>query len=455
MPMWKSGALAPREQPEKDQRLSPRRGLPRFFLWLLPLSFALQLAAIAALQQYRVRPGNDHFEFGWEMGRVARSIAQGHGFSNPYEGNTGPTAWEPPLYPYLMAGVFKLFGVYSMASAWVLLALNSLVATLTSIPIYRIARRTFGERVAVWSAYAWALNPYVWYWSIHWIWDTTFTPLVLTSIFLLALVLEDAGGTPHVLARPGVPRFRPRSGAAAAVPWVWFGALYAVGALANPTMLAFLPFCGLWIWRQRYRRGLPSLAGVAVSSAVFFLVLSPWVIRNHQVFGRFVFLRDDFGLQLRLGNGPYADGMLMAYLQPNLNRLELEKFQGLGELAYAEASKRQAYDWIRSHPARFAVISLKRFFYYWNGVPRATSSLAPVDFRTSAFLATSVLAIWGAIRAVRHNKPAAWLFAGLLLFYPAVYYFVFPHARYRHPIEPVLTILVVYLLSEVGWRVRS
>jgi 4-amino-4-deoxy-L-arabinose transferase-like glycosyltransferase len=456
MPMWNSGALAPREQqPKKDPRPSPRRELPRFFLWLLPVSFALQLAAIAALHQYRVRPGNDHFEFGWEMGRVARSIAQGHGFSNPYEGDTGPTAWEPPLYPYLMAGVFELFGVYSMASAWMLLGLNSLFCTLTSLPVYWIARRTFGERVAVWSVYAWALNPYVWYWSIHWIWDTTFTPLVLTSIFLLALVLEGAGEASDVPVRPGVPRFWPRSRAAAVVPWVLFGALYAIGALANPTMLAFLPFCGLWIWRQRHRRGLPSLPGVVVSSVVFFLVLSPWVIRNHQVFGRFVFLRDDFGLQLRLGNGPYADGMLMAYLQPNLNRLELEKFQRMGELAYAEASKRQAYDWIRSHPARFAVISLKRFFYYWNGVPRATSSLAPVDFRTSAFLATSVLAIWGAIRAVRHNKPAAWLFAGLLLFYPTVYYFVFPHARYRHPIEPMLTILVVYLLSEVRWRARS
>jgi 4-amino-4-deoxy-L-arabinose transferase-like glycosyltransferase len=455
MPMWNSGALAPREQqPKKDQRPSPQRELPRFFLWLLPVSFALQLAAIAALHQYRVRAGNDHFEFGWEMGRVARSIAQGHGFSNPYEGDTGPTAWEPPLYPYLMAGVFKLFGVYSIASAWMLLGLNSLFSTLTGIPVYGIAQRTFGERVAVWSAYAWALNPYVWYWSIHWIWDTTFTPLVLTLIFLLALVLAGAGEASDVPVRPGVRRFWPRFRAAAAVAWVLFGALYAIGALANPTMLAFLPFCGLWIWRQRYRRGLPSLAGVVVSSVVFFLVLSPWVIRNYQVFGRFVFLRDDFGLQLRLGNGPYADGMLMAYLQPNLNRLELEKFQRMGELAYAEASKRQAYDWIRSHPARFAVISLKRFFYYWNGVPRATDSLAPVDFRTSAFLATSVLAIWGAIRAVRHNKPAAWLFAGLLLFYPTVYYFVFPHARYRHPIEPMLTILVVYLLSEVRWRVR-
>ncbi len=408
--------------------------LPRLFLWLLPLSFVLQVAAIGAFHQYRTHPGDDNFEFGWEMGRVGRSIALGHGFSSPYEGNTGATAWEPPLYPYLIGGVFKLFGVYTHASARVLLSINSLFATLTCVPMFWIAHRTFGERVAVWSAATWALCPYVWYWSVHWIWDTTFTPLVLACLFLLALELQEW---------PGLRG------------WAFFGVLYGVGALANPTMLAFLPFCGLWIWRQRYRRGLPSLGGVALASVVFFLALTPWLVRNYEVFGRFVFLRDDFGLQIRLGNGPYADGMLMAYLQPNLNRLELEKFQRIGELAYSDSCKRMAFDWIEAHPARFAVISLKRFFYYWNGIPRATSSVAPIDFRTSAFLATSVLALWGLGRALRQKRPGVWLFAGLVLTYPTVYYFVFPHARYRHPIEPELLILIVFLLSEVTRRRAS
>lgn len=412
---------------------SSRPALPRFFLWLLPLSFLLQLAAIAIFHQYRTRTGDDHFEFGWEMGRVARSIALGHGFSSPYEGNTGPTAWEPPLYPYLMARVFRIFGVYTQASAWALLSINSLFGTLTCIPIFFIAHRTFGERVAVWSAYTWALCPYIWYWSVHWIWDTTFTPLILACIFLLALELQDWRGLRG---------------------WIVFGALFGIGALANPTMLAFLPFCGLWIWRQRYRRGFSSLAGIALASVVFFLVLTPWVVRNYEVFGRFVFLRDDFGLQIRLGNGPSADGMLMAYLQPNLNKIELEKFQQMGEIEYAARCKGIAFDWIRTHPTRFAVISLKRFFYFWNGVPRPTNSVAPIDFRTSAFLATSVLALWGLGRALRQKRPAAWLFAGLVLTYPTVYYFVFPHARYRHPIEPELVILIVFLLSEIKRRDR-
>jgi hypothetical protein len=189
-----------------------------------------------------------------------------------------------------------------------------------------------------------------------------------------------------------------------------------------------------------------------LSSVVFFAVLTPWLVRNYEVFGRFVFLRDDFGLQFSLGNNRYADGMLIAVLQPNLNKLEFEKFQRMGELAYADACKRAAFAWVREHPRRFAVISFKRFIYYWNGVPKPTDSRTPWDFRNSLFLAWSVLAIWGAARAVRQKVPAAWLFAGLLLTYPTTYYFVFPHARYRHPIEPELIILAVFLLLQARMK---
>src|SRR5882762_9868329 len=165
--------------------------VPRSVLWMVVLSFVMQVAAIGIFRQYHMRVGDDHFGFGFEMGRIGRSIALGQGFSNPYGGNTGLMAWEPPLYPYLIGGVFKIFGIYTYASAWGLLIINSIFSALICILIYLIACKTFDEQIALSSAWTWALLPYVWHWSVYWIWDTMFTPLVFSLIFLVALELEE------------------------------------------------------------------------------------------------------------------------------------------------------------------------------------------------------------------------------------------------------------------------
>src|SRR5439155_24364433 len=73
-------------------------------------------------------------------------------------------------------------------------------------------------------------------------------------------------------------------------------------------------------------------------------------------------------------------------------------------------------------------------------------ALAPL--KNSLFLASSVLAIWGLGLALRRRVPGGGLYALLLLVYPAVYYCVFPHPRYRHPIEPEMLILGVYLVTQ-------
>jgi thiosulfate reductase cytochrome b subunit len=75
--------------------------------------------------------------------------------------------------------------------------------------------------------------------------------------------------------------------------------------------------------------------------------------------------------------------------------------------------------------------------------------------KNSLFLASSVLMFWGLARALRFHKPGVWLLFWLMLLYPAIYYVVFPSPRYRVPIEPEMTILCVFVLTEAGKRTMA
>jgi 4-amino-4-deoxy-L-arabinose transferase-like glycosyltransferase len=395
--------------------------------WMVAIALFLRVGWIIVGHTYKFKATDNNFGFGWEMGRIAAAIASGHGFSNPFGAPTGPTAWEPPLYPYLTAGVFDIFGIYSRASAFVLLSINSFLSALTCIPIFLIARRIFSEKVAVGSAWTWALLPYAMSWCTRWVWETSLSALLLAVIFWLALTIEDREGLQ---------------------PWLEFGLLWAIAALNSPVLLAFLPASGLWAWYRRAQRRKPSFAGVVLASAVFMACLTPWLVRNYQAFGKFIFIRDNFGAELRLGNGNGADGTWMQYLHPTQDLYAMRQYTSMGELAYIAMCKRQAVDYIMADYPRFAVLCVKRFVYFWAGPPRLAQIWWLAQTKNSLFLASSVLAFWGLGRALRRRKPGAWLLFWLFLLYPAIYYVVYPGQRYRHPIEPEMTILGVYLLTE-------
>src|SRR6267154_6898742 len=80
---------------------------------MVGVALALRLVVMGFAYKIQLDPSQDHWVFGWETGRVARSIAIGQGFSSPYSEPTGPTALIPPVYTYMLAGVFQVFGVYS------------------------------------------------------------------------------------------------------------------------------------------------------------------------------------------------------------------------------------------------------------------------------------------------------------------------------------------------------
>ena len=156
-----------------------------------------------------------------------------------------------------------------------------------------------------------------------------------------------------------------------------------------------------------------------------------------------------------MGNGPFADGTWQFYLHPVHDVAEFARYSKMGELAYVQARKNEATNWIKANPGRFFVISMRKFVYYWYGVPREMNPQWLEPIKNSMFATSSLLTLFGLLLALRQKRPDAWLFFWLLLLYPFVYYVVFPHARYRHPIDPAITILSVFVVSQARRRKKQ
>ena len=410
---------------------------------MFAVALVIRAVYITMAHSYRFHAGLDHFEFGWEMGRVGRSLATGRGFADPFiPAHTGPTAWMPPLYPLIIAAVFRVCGVYTSLSGWTLLAINSVFNAATAPAIYEIATRCFGaekqgRRIALWSAWVWVLYPATMQYAVRWIWEMSLTAMLFAWVLALALRLRGVGPDG-------------REGRVGWGLWLGFGLLWGLIALSNATPLLFLPVCGVWILAgvAHKRR---AVAGALLAAAMFSACLAPWVWRNWQVFHTLIPTRGNFGAELYVGNGPESNGFpwgITVFSQP-----EVESYTRLGEVAFVKERGRTARDWIVGHPRRFAELSLKRAYFYWVNVPHPSERHWFLEgVREASFSLLSVTGLLGLALALRRRVPGAGLFAWAFVLLPVTYYFVTAGARFRHPLEPVLVVLSVYLLSSAERR---
>jgi 4-amino-4-deoxy-L-arabinose transferase-like glycosyltransferase len=415
----------------KNTEESAPQPLHHSILFIVLIALLSRLAVITIGHTYRITPRRDHFQYGWEMGRLARSIATGQGFSSPTDLPTGPSAWAPPLYPYILAAVFKLFGVYSALSAWVILAFNSVFAALTCLTLYRIAERMYGIAVARATAWTWAVFPYAIYWPVRVVWETSLTTFLLSLALLVTLRMAD---------EPPRPRM-----------WILFGMLWGVIALTNTAVVSMLPFCLLWLLYRLSRRP-QQFVGATLCVLTAVLVVSPWLVRNYQVFGKFIFVRDNLPLEMYEANNDQSAGLWTRNEHPGNNPEAMRRFQELGELGFMTEKREQVHQFIREHPGRFFWFTIERAVYFWIAPPQATI-LAGYDLmisRHTNFLLAAVLAFAGLWLTIRNKKCGAFLLACFLLIYPLPYYLVMPFVRYKHPIEPEMIMLIVYLFWEAS-----
>ena len=256
----------------------------RTALWLtliVAVGLGLRLAWVAYLETLPL--GGDP---SWYFS-VARNLAQGHGYVADHEIYSDnpifrqPTAFWPPAYPLLLAGIWKAFGVSVMSAK----VLNAVLSAITIGFVWALARRAFDERVAWVAASIYAVLPN----GIAWL-PLLFPEALFTLLFVAALwLLVEARGREH-----------PMRWAAA------FGLLAAIAALTRGQGLVLLPVgAAFWALVHAWRSASKSTAAMLVA---FVLTIAPWTARNWITLGSPVLISTNAGVTLRIGHAPDATG---------------------------------------------------------------------------------------------------------------------------------------------------
>jgi 4-amino-4-deoxy-L-arabinose transferase-like glycosyltransferase len=392
---------------------------------IIGVSFCVRLAF--AIDQAREIPANlvGLVPFLNEAGNIAFSLAKGHGFSSPWWQETGPTAWLTPVYPWIVAIVYRIFGIHTPHAFYAAVLLNIIFSAATCVPIYLIGKKIMGQGVASGAAWLWAIFPNAILIPYEWIWDTSLSALLMATILWATFELAESS------------RWR---------DWILYGALWGFALMTNPALGSVLPVLLGWAVYRRVREHKFSLSRPVLALGIAVVCCIPWTVRNYLAFHKFVPLRSNFALELWVGNNDSYDENSQVVPPPDPAREELHEYIHVGETAFMAGKWRAATLFIRTHPRLEATLWGRRFVAIWIGAEDpvqafrdAETSLVRIAL-ISNFLAT-IGTFAGIAMLIWRRSIYIFPLAAIPIVYPVVYYATHASLRYRHPIDPVLLIL--------------
>ncbi len=396
-------------------------------LWLiLAIALVVRVGCLWSYAHEHSRQAVSVVPFLFESGNIAHSLAAGEGFSSPFRVDTGPTAWLPPVYPLLLAGTFRIFGIYTFHAFIAAASLNIIFVTFACVPIFFAGKRIGGLGVAAGAAWLWAIFPNAILIPIESMWDASLAALLVATIFWATLALAQSS------------RVR---------DWCGYGLLWGVTLMTNATLVALLPLLLAWLVYRAHKQQRPWFARAALSIGIVVLCCLPWTVRNYRVFHSFVPLRSGLGLQLWLGNNEDSKDIFRAELHPIYNAGERARYIQMGETAYMQEKQQQAVQYMTAHPAHTAHLIANRIISVWSGgTPTPVTDFLRVPSPWFRFvllfnLVVAIGALLGIVLLVRSGSMYAFPAAVFPIVFPWAYYLTLVLPRYRLPIDPIVMLL--------------
>jgi hypothetical protein len=375
---------------------------------------------------------NQNMHLGAEYYNIARALRAGEGFANPWGEPTGPTAWMPPVYPVLLAGIMWIceddkdlvMGVVIFLQVYTLIGTGLLVLALAA----QTTTRLWAGVAAAIFVLGVVCNYHLWFQFTHDCW------LVLLALDVLVA---------------GLCWYQPFKSKTSIALW---GACGGLLALISP-IVGFA--WGLTVVIEGVRRRAWKQLGLALVCAA--LTMSPWTIRNLLLFGRLIPVKSNAAYELYQSQCLQKDGLLQdfhghPYAHNGMERLQ---YKQLGEMAFLDVKREKFWTSVKADPEDFLDRVAARFFgalLWYEPFSRNEEPRRPFVFFMSRlthplpFLSLLLLAFSAAWMPLR---PVQWAVGGVYLFYLFPYIGVSYYDRYAIPLLGVKILLVLWAVDRV------
>jgi hypothetical protein len=398
--------------------------------FIAAVAFALRVAYLSYMAHQIPAAVLADVPFQNEVGNVAEAIAQGNGFCCLFRQATGPTAWLAPVYPLIIACLFKIFGPFTLKSFYAAVLLNCVFSSLATIPLFAVGKRVGGLTTAILASWIWAIFPSGIILPFQWIWDTSLSVFLATALLWWTLKLK------------GTLRQR---------DFALYGVLWGFSLLTNPALGALLPFLLGWILFQHSGQRSMAMRSGLLAIAVLLFTCLPWMARNYIEFHRFIPLRSNFSYEFWSGNNEIFDPH-----SREVNRItryeQIHLYAEQGETEFLHEKLQKALSFVGAHPNLYARHFARRIIATWLGTESPWQDFAQTDsLLVRIILAWNAMALAGVLcglgRIYLRQRAYFLPIASYPIIFPLTFYIAHTTLRHRHPCDPVVALLMAMAVA--------
>lgn len=400
--------------------------------WFTPVCFLAFIGIRLALIVFvPVEPGSDAL---WYFNRASTLAEQGS-----YSENGLPTAFWPVGYPAFLALLFTFTGTHLAIAQFA----NLFLAAATFWLLFRFVQTVFESDLAArLSVLLLTLYPN----------NAAYVPQILaetlyTFLLLLASVLLVTRRSAPALILVGIT--------------LGFATLVKTQTLLLAPIIVAIAFLKDWTMGAVK----PAIFRAAAIFALMLMVVSPWTMRNHSVFGDFVLVSTNGGVTLLSGNNPSVAGDYRRDYSETDPLFKQAGFSVADQVGADRRARQLAKEWILENPWGFIGLMPKKLFRFWapdgegewgyqRGTPwydREAKWFRSVRIVNQAYyfllLTGFAMAIWRLLRTLA--MPRLYLGLAIAIYFTFISLVFSGQSRYHFPVMPFVIAYVAWIGSGV------